>query len=94
MCKFILLKTDFSIPLTDSDYKSIEFDRIVFDRYIFPIELPELSKLVGKDIKPSGIIPSSNKDDILLNSNICNKIKNGINMILNYLEICKKLIKT
>jgi hypothetical protein len=79
LCKFLLLKTDFDKPITDADYEKVEklcqTDKVIFDKYKFPLDLPNLSSLIGSEIKPIVIVQNSDKNDVLLNNDICIKIK-------------------
>ena len=80
MCKFLLLKTNFLEKINDNNYKLLEQmfkgqNKPLFDNYTFPLVLPVLSDLVGSKVEPAAIMQNVEKNDILLDSDICNKLK-------------------
>ena len=50
-CKYLLLKTDFSVPITDNDFLLLrkKLSEIKFDYYDTPLTHPVLSDMIGID---------------------------------------------
>lgn len=63
-CKFILLRCDFNIPVSEKDYSTLLSSDFKFDLYSFPLKLPVLSKLLGFEIAPHIVVNNINKNDV------------------------------
>ena len=63
-CKFLLLRCDFNVPVSESDYDILLNTEFKFDVYSFPLKLPILSDLLGFEIAPHVVVDNVNKNDV------------------------------
>lgn len=62
LCKFLLEKEDFSIPLTEKEYCSININNFIFDFFTDLPNLPNLRKILNTDIIVPNIGNSQQKE--------------------------------
>lgn len=75
-CKFLLLRDDFNVPISEKDFDSIiQNNNFKFDVYSFPLKLPVLSSLLGFEINPHVIVNNSNKNDTINKIDAIKKLK-------------------
>lgn len=92
-CKFLLLRKDFNIPITENDYSAILNSNFKFDVYSFPLKLPVLSSLLGFEISPHIVVNNVDKNDISKNKIEMIKKLNEYDLCLyNYLNKCDLII--
>lgn len=65
-CKFILLRTDFNIPINEKEFNTLLNCNFKFDVYSFPLKLPILSSLLGFEIEPHVIVNNIDKSEITI----------------------------
>lgn len=92
-CKFLLFRTDFTIPITEEDYLKIDINKFYYDLFTDLPELSTLSKLIDMNVNLPTFsfnpidIPEDIKNFIIMNNQYDIKL---INQIL----ISQKILKT